>query len=90
MTRRFAQMAPTVRPSGEVASEDALAIEVDAPAAARTLAHLAPEVETIHPSRRAVGLCPGVEVTHAPKVGTGGVRELTSLDQPIGEIDADG
>jgi hypothetical protein len=47
MTGRFAQMAPTVGPSGEVAPEGALAVEVDATSAARTLARVALDLEAI-------------------------------------------
>jgi hypothetical protein len=60
-------MAPTGGSSGEVATESALAIEKDPPAAARTLARLPWDVEAARASRRVAGLCLSVEVAHATK-----------------------
>jgi hypothetical protein len=65
MAGRCTQVAPTVGPSGEVAPEGALAIEVDAPAATRTLADLPLNVETVGANRGVVGLCSSLEVAHA-------------------------
>jgi hypothetical protein len=65
MAGRCAEMATTVGLGGEVPTVGALAVEVDAPAATRALAYLAPDFRAGQAYRGVARLSFGVEFTHA-------------------------